>query len=63
MDLRTLPLEFNNIVSKSLNHSNYKVRFMESVEAEAVKLFSNTYLAMRELLFLINYIFFLCKIN
>ena len=40
-------VEFHEVLSQSLEKNNYIVRFMKSLEAEAVKLFSNTFLAMR----------------
>lgn len=40
-------LEFSEILKKSSKQENTKILFMESTEAECVKLFSNTYLAMR----------------
>ncbi|MDC3325687.1 nucleotide sugar dehydrogenase [Gammaproteobacteria bacterium] len=40
-------LEFSEILKKSSKQENTKLLFMESTEAECVKLFSNTYLAMR----------------
>ena len=39
--------EFNEIIKESYKNSSYETRFMHSSEAEAVKLFSNTYLALR----------------
>ena len=39
--------EFANILCKCSNKKNVQILFMESKEAEAVKLFSNTFLAMR----------------
>ena len=39
--------EFGNILYKCSNKKNIQMLFMESKEAEAVKLFSNTFLAMR----------------
>lgn len=40
-------IEFSEILKKSSKKTDIKVLFMNSTEAECVKLFSNTYLAMR----------------
>ena len=39
--------EFANILKESSLESDVKIKFMNSTEAEAVKLFANTYLALR----------------
>ena len=40
-------IEFSEILKKSSKKTDIKILFMNSTEAECVKLFSNTYLAMR----------------